>query len=163
MKKVVVSLLAIIVLVSLSVVPTFAAESPATDPVAKVTIVTHEGVSVTADPAMSEVAVGETVTFTTNVEDGFEFVQWIIEGNYELVSGDLSASGPITITVNGDVNVDVEVTGETQPTAPTGDTHTSPTAPQTGTTEDVTATIIMSVAVVALLGAGFIIVAKKRA
>ncbi len=91
-----------------------------------------------------------TVTLTVNPTKGYDFIKWVITGEYELVSGKLTDT-TITIRPTTDVKAQaqVKVQSSTTPTPPVVKPGTS--SPSTGV-----APVMMAVAFVAsMAGAGY--------
>ena len=97
-----------------------------------------------------------TITFTVSAEDEATFTKWVLEGDYEIVSGSLT-SKTITIRPKADnVKVDTVFNGEETTTAATsGDSNGSATSPETGAP-------VAAVAVVLATAMGAAFVAKKQ-
>lgn len=104
-----------------------------------------------------------TITFTVSAEDEATFTKWVLEGDYEIVSGSLT-SKTITIRPKADnVKVNTVFNGEetttaaadTTTAATSGDSNGSATSPETGAP-------VAAVAVVLATAMGAAFVAKKQ-
>ena len=145
MKKIV-SIVVALVLVSVLSVSAFAAKSVVAD------IITdfNGGTSTTTqDNSKNE------FTFTADEKDGYNFVGWEIEGNYEIISGSLDSE---TITIRFEDDVDLEeaaklATPEFKKVSDGGNKKPDG-SPDTGDS--------MAVAALAVLALGGLVVSKKR-
>lgn len=143
MKKFLAVLFSVVILATFMAVPAFAAVSPEGEVVHTVELPSGDTV---------EVADGDTITLEKE-DNGYEFTGWVIEGEYEIVSGDLTSDNlvirPLSDLVveatydSGDENLeddDVEV-----------DENESDKAPQTGNGTIVLVTLLTAGAFVAMV------------
>ena len=56
------------------------------------------------DPAKVEQGTGDTVTITATPEEGYEFVEWVIDGDYELPGGGKLTDPNLVIKPNSDIH-----------------------------------------------------------
>lgn len=147
MKKIMSVVLALI-LVSVMSVSAFASVSP-TAPVEK----DYDGGTVTYEKDPDK---DNEYTFTATSKDGYNFIGWEIEGNYEIVSGSLDGS-PITIRLPSGVtfeDVYVEPVFKKVKDKTTTKKDDDKKSPGTGDS--------MALAVLAVAALGGIVVSKKR-
>lgn len=140
-------LMAIVVaLLTFSAIPVMAADSPTASAVYNITVgdktVSKEGssgIKVNGGKisiSTGVVKIGEEVTLTATPNKGNKFSKWIIEGDYTIVSGNLT-DATITIIPNSDLDIDAEfVDSEENPITEVettkGATDPSVTSPKTG-------------------------------
>ena len=169
MKKLLTVAIAVLVL-ALSVVPAFAVESPTAKPTSYViTFVDDDGVHGTAT---YETQIGEDgtqkVTISANVDSGYDFTGWVIEGSYT-TNGTLDGN-PLGLTISSDLTVythgkktgttdATDATGSTKATTPGKKTDDGSKSPQTGS-QDTMVYIVLGLSVAALMAG--VIVAKRR-
>lgn len=172
MKKLLTVAIAVLVL-ALSVVPAFAVESPTAKPTSYViTFVDDAGVHGTAT---YETQIGEDgtqkVTISANVDSGYNFTGWVIEGSYT-TDGTLDGN-PLGLTISSDLTVYTHgketgttdstgatgATGSTKATTPGKKTDDGSKSPQTGS-QDTMVYIVLGLSAAALMAG--VIVAKRR-
>lgn len=109
----------------------------------------------------SQNASGTEFTFTADNKDGYNFVGWEIEGNYEIVSGSLDSES-VTVRFLDDVTLE-EVSELAEPIfeavdddvpSTTKDSGKEPGSPDTGDS--------MAVAFLAVAALGGLVVSKKK-
>lgn len=146
MKKLLVSILVIVVVATMSLT-VFAALSPVSVGEHKVTA----GSYATGELGPADYVVNEdgTITLTRAAESEFEFEGWKITGEYEIVSGSLTGD-TITIRPLSDVRII-----EMYDCAAAGAEDDGPTSPETGSN-------LLAFGTVALLSLSVAYVAKKR-
>jgi len=99
MKKFTCLILALAVLFSVSAT-VFAASSPQGGKKYNVTITSDSNDEITT----KIIDGGDTLTLNATEEEGYTFIEWIITGDYEIVSGDLDSS-PLVIKPLSDITV----------------------------------------------------------
>lgn len=164
MKKKLLAAIAVSML-ALSSVTVMAAGSPDSDSYYEITIGdessgTEDSVSVdveggTITSSSGIVKVGDEITLTADVDDGYTFSKWVIDGDYTIVSGSLTDT-TITIIPNSDISVNAEFIDDEgnvidNPVDP-GDN--SPVSPKTG--------VAAGALFVTLLASGGVAVVSKK-
>lgn len=125
MKKVI-ALVLILLLVFSSVVATSALISPTKEDV-YVIVIDHSGDGAGYAEPLS-VVIGSNGTFTLTAVDGSQaFTKWILEGNYEIIEGNLE-SRYLVIRPSSDIKATAVFGGGTQ-----GNSDKNSTSPKTGT------------------------------
>ena len=90
-----------VLLIALSAVPVFAAPSPTKSVDYKVYI--HNTKGGTGTYTTKKDSDGKHVTFKAHPKNGYEFVKWVIKGDYEIEDGDLT-DDEFTLLVNSDID-----------------------------------------------------------
>lgn len=164
------SVLIAMLLILCATVPAFAAVSPTGAKDITVTVVPTEGGGGSYDAITKYDPVnGATIQFVPKPNDGYTFDHWVIEGDYEIISGSLE-TGDLVIKAYSDIiatpyYVKSGPTTASEATMVTGATiqqNTEKTSPKTGS-NDMTGVVGVTVGV-SLLFAGIIVctLLKKR-
>lgn len=104
MKKLLVSMLVVVVAVTMSL-SVFAAVSPVSVGEFKVTLLTNaSGELLPMDPSTYTVNDDGTITLTRSADSKYEFEGWKVEGEYEIVSGSLTGD-TVTIRPLSDITI----------------------------------------------------------
>ena len=155
MKKFLSLLLAAIVLTAVLSVSVSAADykRPADRDYNIITIIVDgdKGGTATSDPVT--VPKGETSKITAKPDPGYEFSGWVIEGEYEIVEGDLN-SAVIVIRPLTDVTVRAKFTG-------TASRDSGSTSPTTGSIDN-SAFVSVVVALVISFSAAAVVVTGRK-
>ncbi len=152
MKKVLSVLMAVLMLSAICAVAVSAVDNPSPEPTTYYVIeVTVDG-NGTATPDPASVPQGDTTKLTANPDDGSKFIGWDIEGDYEIVEGDLNS--PVLV-IRPKSNL--KAVDKFQPTDTKKDD--GKTSPTTGYN---TNAIIAVMAVVVTISAAVVVVNGKR-
>ena len=155
MKRILSVILTALILTAVFAVCVTAADykSPADRDYNIITIVVDgdKGGTVTADPVT--VPKGETSKIIAKPDDGYEFSGWVIEGEYEIIEGDLN-SPVIVIRPLTDVKVTAKFTG-------TAKRDTDTESPETGLIDN-TAFAGVAVALVISFSAAAVVVTGRK-
>ncbi len=146
MKKVLVSVLVIVILATMSLTA-FAAASPVS--VGEYTVTVGSYATGELQPADYTVNPDGTITVRRAASSELEFEGWKISGKYEIVSGSLMGD-TLTIRPLGDIRVI-----EMYDCAAAGAEDTNPTSPPTGSN-------LLALGAIAMLSLSVAVVAKKR-
>lgn len=149
MKKFLAVIFAVVILATFMAVPAMAADSPSGEVVFKVEVNSFSTGKVSNGNYTTE---GDTIRLTVAEDSDYTFTGWVIEGKYEIVSGDLK-SKELVIRPLSDVKV--EESYDVKGSAGFGTTNDSDKAPDTGVALPV-------VAFVALAGAFTVMVVSKK-
>lgn len=156
-KKIAAVFLAVMIMM-LSCVTAFAAVSPTGSPSIEVVVIPTGGGTGTYEYE-TEVGKGPDggtiVSFTPKPGDGYEFVEWEIEGNYKIISGSLK-EGNLVIEAFGDI-VATPYYQKDGATAATIITNGGKTAPQTGND-----TFVIIAGIVVLLATAGVVIVKRK-
>lgn len=152
MKKVLAVLFAVL-LIAVSAVPAFAAESPSGTYSYNVDVVPSDGGSAKTDIKTDVDDKGNTITIATItvvVEDGYEFDHWTIDGAY--TTDNKLTDKEITLVLSSDVTVtpSFKKIGSTDATtsATTVTTDKTSTSPKTGSSDVAVFSVILLAAAV---------------
>lgn len=136
------SVLMVVAMLFVIAIPVAAEISPKPDPVVDAGTVPEDGGNV--DKIVNE---DGTITLIVKPEDGYNFIKWEIDGEYEIIKGELTDK-TITIKPNSDVKADAKLE-KVQDVKPT------PKPPVTSPSTGVAPVLCAVAMVVSMAGAGY--------
>lgn len=154
------SVLVVMIIAALSCTSVFAAVSPTGAPTLNVVVIPTTGGTGTYE-ITTEIEKGPNggtlVNFVPKANDGYEFTEWKLVGDYKIVEGTLT-TGKFTIEAFSDIEATPYYTKPgSSSTAGTVQTNTSSTSPKTGTSP----VLPIAIVAVAFSAAGAVVVKRK--
>lgn len=151
----------VVMMLIFSSVSVMAADSPTADDYYTITMGSSSSATSadvdggTITVSENPIVAGEEVTLTASAEDGYAFVEWVIDGDYEIVEGSLEDEVLVIIPA-GDIDVDATFESED------GDTTTTTTSDDTSSTSPQTGDSVATAAVMLVLACGIAAVSKRK-
>lgn len=126
MKKILAVVFVVAILATFLTIPTFAAKSAEGELVYKVEV---NSFSSGTSSKGNYVVEGDTIRLTIADDSDYTFTGWVIEGKYEIVSGDLNSKELVIRPLS---DIEVEESYDVKGSAGEGTTNDSDKAPETG-------------------------------